>query len=306
MYRSILAPVDGTAFGEHALPFAATLARRSGATLHLIHVHQPVSSPASMETLAYRGAWNEIVREQEAGYLEGLAERLARAHSIPVETHMVEGEVAAGITAVARECGAEVVVMATHGRSGLARLLHHCISEQIAREIGIPVLVARPARDDDEPELAEERQLRRVLVPLGGTEGGGSILDAAIEIGRLFRARFTLLSVVQPEFAAGGKLIRNPTELHHQLLRAQTAARQYLNALAERMRADGLEVEAVVRFAPDVTTGIVTFVASRPVHEGFDMILMQGRPHRALSQILAGAPHEQVAKRANVPVMLVQ
>jgi nucleotide-binding universal stress UspA family protein len=306
MYRSILAPVDGTAFGEHALPFAATLARRAGATLHLIHVHQPVSSPASMETLAYRGAWNEIVREQEAGYLEGLAERLSRGHSIPVEVHMVEGEVAAGIGAAARECGAGVVVMATHGRSGVARLLHHRISEQIAREIGIPVLVVRPERADDEPVLSEERQLRRVLIPLGGTDGGGSVLDTAIEIGRLFRARFTLLSVVQPEFAAGGKLTRNPAELHHQLMRAQTAARQYLNALAERMRAEGLEVEAVVRFAPDVTAGVVTLVASRPAHEGFDMILMEGRPRHPLSHLLSGAPHEQVAKRANVPVMLVQ
>jgi nucleotide-binding universal stress UspA family protein len=127
-----------------------------------------------------------------------------------------------------------------------------------------------------------------------------------VEIGRLFRARFTLLSVVQPEFAAGGKLTRNPAELHHQLMRAQTAARQYLNALAERMRAEGLEVEAVVRFAPDLTSGVVALAAARPAGEGFDMILMEGRPHRSLSHLLTGAPHEQVAKRANVPVMLVQ
>jgi nucleotide-binding universal stress UspA family protein len=196
--------------------------------------------------------------------------------------------------------------MATHGRSGLGRLLHHRISEQIAREIGIPVLVVRPERSDDDPVLSEERQLRRVLIPLEGTMGGGSVLDTAIEMGRLFRARFTLLSVVQPEFAAGGKLTRDPAELHHQLMRAQTAARQYLNALAERMRAEGLEVEAVVRFAPDVTSGVVTLAAARPAGEGFDMILMEDPPHRPLSHLLSGAPHEQVAKRANVPVMLVQ
>jgi nucleotide-binding universal stress UspA family protein len=306
MYRCILAPVDGTAFGEHALPFAATLARKSGAVLSLVHVHEPVSSPASMETLAYRGAWNEIVLDQEAGYLEGLAERLARSHSIEVDTRIVEGEVAAALTRYARECGAELVVMATHGRSGLGRLLHHRVTEQLAREIGVPVLHVRPDHADDEPELSEERPLRRVLIPIHGTTGGGPMLDHLFEFGRLFRARFTLLSVVQPDFVMGGRLTRDPAELHHQLMRAQTGARQYLNALAERLRAGGLEVEALVRFAPDAATAIVALIESRPPAERFDMIVMEGQPHRVFAQLLSGTPHEQVARRSHLPVMVVQ
>jgi len=46
MIRSILVPLDGSTFGEHALPMAASLARRAGATLHLVHVHE-VSNPST-------------------------------------------------------------------------------------------------------------------------------------------------------------------------------------------------------------------------------------------------------------------
>lgn len=306
MYRCILAPVDGTAFGEHALTFAATLARRAGATLHLIHVHEPVGTPASMETLAYRGAWNELVREQEAGYIEGLAERLTRSHGIEVVSKLLDGSVAAALAGYARECGAALVVMATHGRSGLGRLLHNRITEQLASQVGIPVLVVRPDRVDEEPELSEERPVRRILIPLHGNTGGGSVLENALELGRLFRAHFTLLSVVQPDAALGARLKRNPVQLHHQLMRAQTIARQYLNAVAGRLRASGFEVEALVRFAPEITSGIVALAESRRPEQRFDMIMMEGQPMRPLSLFLGGVTHQQVAKRAGVPVLLVQ
>jgi nucleotide-binding universal stress UspA family protein len=306
MYRCSLAPVDGTAFGEHALRFAATLARRSGAVLHLVHVHESVTTPASMETLAYRGAWNEIVREQEAGYLEGLAERLTRNHAIQVETRIVEGQVAAALAACAKECGAGLVVMSTHGRSGLGRLWHNQVSDQLSRESGLPVLLVRPEDSEEEPELAREPELRRVLIPLHGTSGGGAVMEQAIELGRLFRARFTLLQVVLPEFALGGRLKRNPAELHHELMRAQTAARQYANAVAEQMRAAGLEVEALVRFAPDTTAAIVGLVASRPGGEAFDMVVMESRSHRMHTHFLSGPPSEVVAKQARLPVLTVQ
>ena len=76
MYRCILVPVDGTAFGEHALALAASVARRTGATLHLAHVHVPAVSPVGMDAVATAGPWNEILREQEGEYLRGLAERI--------------------------------------------------------------------------------------------------------------------------------------------------------------------------------------------------------------------------------------
>jgi len=306
MYRCILAPVDGTAFGEHGLRFAATLARRSGAVLHLVHVHESVNTPASMETLAYGGAWNDIVREQEAGYLEGLAERLTRGHAIRVETRIVEGQVAAALAACARECGVGLVVMSTHGRSGLGRLWHSRVAEQLSREAGLPLLLVRPGDAEEEPELAREPELRRVLIPLHGSGGGGAVMDQAIELGRLFRARFTLLQVVLPAFALGGRLRRNPAELHHELMRAQTSARQYANAVAERMRAAGLEVEALVRFAPDTTAAIVGLVASRPAGEDFHMVVMESQGHHPHPRFLSGPTSEMVARQARLPVLAVQ
>ena len=69
MYRSILVPVDGTAFGEHALALAATVARRTGAGLHLAHAHVPAIAPVGMDAVAAAGPWNDILKEQAREYL---------------------------------------------------------------------------------------------------------------------------------------------------------------------------------------------------------------------------------------------
>jgi nucleotide-binding universal stress UspA family protein len=92
MYRSLLVPLDGSAFGEHALPFALSIARRAGATVNLVQVHVPFTllyvdslSPGSYEAEAR-------MKVQEQNYLDEVVKRLATAASVPVTSALTSGQ----------------------------------------------------------------------------------------------------------------------------------------------------------------------------------------------------------------------
>lgn len=142
--RSILVPLDGTAYAEAALPYATALARAFDADLWLVRVAEttgvsedPVSSMALFEK------HRQMVRDSDA-YLNDLAEQLGaegiRAHPRPL-AGFVEDE----ILSYEREAKADLVVIATHGRVGIRRLGFRSLAERILRLGTAPVLMIRPA-----------------------------------------------------------------------------------------------------------------------------------------------------------------
>jgi nucleotide-binding universal stress UspA family protein len=78
MYKSILVPLDGSTFAEHALPLALALARRSGAALHLVHVLQPLASVYSEAPLFADTNLEDRIKERLRGYLESVAARVRK------------------------------------------------------------------------------------------------------------------------------------------------------------------------------------------------------------------------------------
>src|SRR5438477_9932902 len=94
MYRSILVPLDGSPFGEHALPLALTIARRSGATLHVAHVHTPLTMAEGESLFLSEHSLDFKVRERERGYLEKVVQRLESVSAVPVCPLLLDGVVA--------------------------------------------------------------------------------------------------------------------------------------------------------------------------------------------------------------------
>ena len=304
MYRCILVPVDGTAFGEHALALAASVARRTGATLHLAHVHVPAISPVGMDAVATAGPWNEILREQEGEYLRGLAERIAAAFGTRVSWHVMEGPVAEAVESRAAACGADLVVMSTHGHAGIRRVWHHCVAEQVLQELPAPVLLTHPRDEEAEPDLSTPRELRHVLIPLDGGTQPYAMLERAIALGRGFHARYTLLRVVRPP---AGRADDDNQIGQRSLEHDQVAARQYLLGFAERMRSAGLDVRSEVRADEDAAGAIVRFIsdaarAGTPV----ELVAMERHPHRGFAQALATHTTDAVVRDGGVPVLLVR
>lgn len=158
-FRRILVPLDGSPAAEQALGHARGLARATGAILILLSVAltpydhllatappPPVPAtgagppPASVTTSAV-APW-ETEAERITEYLQAQAEALRR-EGLPVETELTYGKPAAEITAVSKRVAADILVMATHGRSGLARVRLGSVALEVAQTSRLPVLLVR-------------------------------------------------------------------------------------------------------------------------------------------------------------------
>src|SRR5579862_8520664 len=119
MYRTLLVPLDGSAFGEQALPVALSIACRSDATLNVVQVHVPATRCGdSMSPLAQ----DQKISEQERAYLDTTVQLLASFSSVPVTSTLLEGPVVAEtLNGHAVYTKADLIVMTTHGRGPLSR-----------------------------------------------------------------------------------------------------------------------------------------------------------------------------------------
>jgi nucleotide-binding universal stress UspA family protein len=144
-YRRILVPLDGSPFAEQALDEAQAIAAATGATLVLVAV-APVVEDAALAEVGVVPAWAEAARqaevEQLGRYLMSTAERL-RAEGFMVRPHVVDGIPAEEILCASATQHADLIVMATHGRTGVQRLWIGSVATKVVRSTDVPVLLVR-------------------------------------------------------------------------------------------------------------------------------------------------------------------
>jgi len=149
--RTILHPNDFSPRSKPAFQMAVALARDYGARLVILHVLEPW-------VMAYGEG---VVVPPPENYLEEVKEQLLKIRptdeQIAVEHRLIEGDPAPEILRSAVESKADLVVMGTHGRTGLSRLLMGSVAEQVIRKAGCPVLTVKSplAFEEEKKERAE-------------------------------------------------------------------------------------------------------------------------------------------------------
>lgn len=166
MWKKILVPHDFSPCAARATALASRLARVHGAEMALVHVSSlppnlapdaqvtppGEEGPLSVDEYTTRGALRR---------LEAVAEPLRRG-GISVLTRATTGEVAQEVLDAANELGADVVVVGTHGRTGLSHLLLGSVAERLVREASVPVITVRSPGPGAEP-IPEERAVEDEL-----------------------------------------------------------------------------------------------------------------------------------------------
>ncbi len=142
----IIFPTDFSHTGDAALALASLLARETGATLLLVHVEEP--------PIAYGGG-EMYYGVPEPAYEE--IERMLRAvkptdPEVKYEHRLISGDPASAIVQLAEEEGADMIVMGTHGRTGLRRLLMGSVAEAVVRRAPCPVLTFKNTASGPEKE----------------------------------------------------------------------------------------------------------------------------------------------------------
>jgi nucleotide-binding universal stress UspA family protein len=144
MIQKIIVPIDFSEDSERAARYAATLARRLDASLHLIHVL--VEMPVSPGPLEYYTGESPEVREER--YQRALSTITELAGSIAADptrctTEVRSGRTAESIANAVVDYGADLVIMSTHGRTGLSHLLMGSVAERVIQTARCPVLAIR-------------------------------------------------------------------------------------------------------------------------------------------------------------------
>ncbi|MEZ4502797.1 MAG: universal stress protein [Dehalococcoidia bacterium] len=156
MYRTILFTTDGSDLAEAAIPNALHLATSTGAVVVAVQVIDTVgqimaqTTPSGWVGGAGRYAVEsaeEVVaaeRSEADAHLEATRQRLLDGGAVEVRTQILEGHPGSAIVDAARDLGADVIVMATHGRAGLGRALLGSVADHVVRHASCPVLLVRP------------------------------------------------------------------------------------------------------------------------------------------------------------------
>ena len=158
MFTTILVPLDGSEVAEAAIPHAMYVAKELGATVYLLHVHEPPDLTKE-DVVLHPGKTQELLehdREVVEKYLAVVAEKF-RAEGINVHILVRPGAVTQTILEESWDLGVSLIIMATHGRAGLSRMFFGSKAMETLHFGMLPVLLVRPGVpvtfEEDEGEL---------------------------------------------------------------------------------------------------------------------------------------------------------
>lgn len=305
MYERIAVPLDGTPFGDYALRFAVEIAKRSGAALRLVHVHVPRHVEHGLfgvATFRHRvmAAADPVADlrlfEAEQKAIGERATEVAQASGLEVSSHIIGGRIGDAVEREAEAWDADLIVMATHARSGLDRIRHGSIADQVVRHAKIPVLLVRPP--DNQFRRPVATSFRHIMVALDGSHFSEQALPSAAGMAEMFGARLTLVHVECPPgdrlFAGDAVSDAAMTEQYG------VACRRYLEDVRSRNEESLAEaaIEPIVARFPTVS------LMDAAVRLEVDLICMATHGRGGLSRALVGSTANEILSNTWLPVLL--
>jgi nucleotide-binding universal stress UspA family protein len=161
MFKRILVPLDGSAFAEQVLPTAEMLAKCGEGEIELVRVAIHPSTYVHFPDPTMLADLYDSDQTRCVDYLKHVADDMADRTGLCPHTAVLEGPVADCIVDYATEIGADLIVMSTHGRTGMERWLLGSVAEKVVRGAHGPVLLIRP-QPGVKPQVVSQPATRAV------------------------------------------------------------------------------------------------------------------------------------------------
>jgi len=297
LFRKILSPVYFDETSPAALEYARYFARQNDGTVYLLHVVP--SDELHLLRKVYRpeegggadtGWAQKVAREQ----LQTMAQEHLAGVRCEIVTHL-SGDPATGILEVEKEVGADLVVVATHGRTGIAHLILGSLAEKVVRESRCPVFTTRRGE-----KLASTEPFRRVLVPVDIAERSVAALTYARDIAEHSKGTVYPLHIVPTEET--DLLLRDVYQAREgtraNLVVAEKVAGQKLQDLAQT-HLSGVHHEPIIHVSGDPARTILE--VERAI--GADLIVMATHGFTGLFHLILGSLTEKMVREAACPVL---
>ncbi|MEZ3142853.1 universal stress protein [Halobaculum sp. MBLA0143] len=287
MTDTILVPTDGSDPAAAAARHARLLATGLGADVRVLSV-VPEGGSGGQEnprTAAESAA-------ADAAALVGGSDADAGETTVEATTVVRQGDPAETILEYADAAHADLIVMGTHGRTGVDRVVSGSVTEHVTRLSEVPVFTARGS------ETPAPTTYDRLLLPTDGSDCAEVAVAAAIDLARALDASVDVVSVVDVNTVAAQSELTNARlvvdELEHQ-------AQAGVERVADRLAQAGVGGEtAVVQGTP--ATGIADYADD----SGADLIVMGTHGRSGLGRFLLGSTTERLIRHAPVPVLSVR
>jgi len=288
MWKKILVPLDGSDLAELALPYAEELAKAFKSEIILLHVSEPSE---------------DRYRHMHELYVKEVADRVKERFK-KVSPVVVSGKAADEIIGYAEKNDVGLIIMTSHGRSGIMSWATGSIASKLLQAAAVPVLLVRavkPKRKAQRPAL-----LNRVLLPLDGSEAGEAAVEYIGELMSRLESEVILFGVVSSgqhiRTVGGLDYISYPPE---QMEMFEKEAQEYLDKVYRRLKRRKGTVKVTIKVGGkvgDVGQEILKFAEEK----GINLIAISSHGHSGIEKWVFGSIANKVVQGSKSPVLVVK
>ena len=271
---------------RHAEEHAAFLSKAYGATVDVAHVLE-----------LYPGVYAAVQDHWERDGRVDEAVRRLQLPTVPVTGHQLIGTPNVQICEAAMKYPADLIVLGTHGRTGLDHVLLGSTAERVLTMAPCPVLTVRVPKDPDARHNKAPIKLEQVVVPVDFSDCSLDALEYGTQIAKDFGASLTLLHVLEPIAYADDLTLAQQAKQDRLKEGIDSQLKPYVSAI----QSAGVSVREVIRGGVPADT-IIESVRSSDC----DLIVMGTHGRRGLSHLMRGSVAESVLRRASCPVLAVR
>jgi nucleotide-binding universal stress UspA family protein len=306
MYRRILVPLDTSKLAEIALPYAEELAVKLGSEVILLHVGTLADVPDQPEHKVYI---NKMVAATERHIKKSPA--LLPGEKVKVVSAIIGSpgiitNPAEEILDYAEKENISLIIMATHGRTGIRRWALGSTANKVARAARCPLLLIRAGAS-----VSKKVRLEKILVPLDGSKPGEAVLPYVENLASRLKSKISLLNVVEPlyhiyPYSGGvgyygiGGITRVPYN-EEEMKPLKVVAEKYVKDVNDKLSDQGIRTSYEVRIG---SPGEEIIKAEGETHP--DMVAMSTHGHSGFGRWEHGSIADKVLHAGNTPLLLVR
>lgn len=301
MFDSILVPLDGSLLAECVLPHTVALSQAFGAKAILLRVldkNQARESAQMFDLLNW-----QITKTEAKLYLDKVASRIHKS-SIPTQEVVLEGLVAETITDYAQGQNMNLIVLSSHGRTGLSQWGISSVTQKIIFSAPTSVLIVR-AQQPALNELELKRPpYQKIMVPLDGSWRAENVLPMVTALARQHKSEIHIVHVVKtPEMARHMPLVREDIELSNRVVaRNREEAIRYLDQMRSHSPLAGIEVKTHLLTSDNPAGALHDLVDS----EHIDIVTLSAHGYSGNNQWPYGSMVSNFILYSKVPLLVVQ
>jgi nucleotide-binding universal stress UspA family protein len=300
MYRIIMVPTDGSGFDREAIRVALRIAETTEAKVRLVRVFSTGSFfgfAAAAEGTAIAADVVRSERDKALSELYALAAECRNVSDADITVDLHIGPVTDVLESYARRHDVDLIVMSTHGRSGISRLSLGSVTDSLIRHTTIPVLVVKPVTSYLNPSL--RGPFKRIVVPLDGSTLAEQILTRALTLAKLEEAEITLLHVLTPQ-PYSQKEIPDPSSSWWD--EEISEAQEYLLRIAKKLRGNGVPITTDIVISDNIANAIGDFAG----REKADLIAIATHGRGGLARMLRGSVADAVMHSARTSMLVLK